>query len=109
MEVKNITVLGAGTMGHGIAQAAASAGFHVTMYDVAAEFTEAGMTRIRKSLAKRVEKGKLAQEERDATMARLKTENDLPKAAENADFVIEAVPENIELKKEIFAELDRVC
>jgi len=109
MEVKNITVLGAGTMGHGIAQAAAFAGFNVVMYDVAAEFTEAGLTRIRKSLAKRIEKGKLAQEQADATMSRLKTENDLQKAAENADFVIEAVPENIELKKKIFAELDRVC
>lgn len=109
MEIKHITVLGAGTMGHGIAQAAAAGGFRVTMYDVAAEFTEAGLNRVRKSLSRRVEKGKLSQGELDATMARLTTENDLEKAAKEADFVIEAVPENIELKKKIFADLDRIC
>jgi 3-hydroxybutyryl-CoA dehydrogenase len=109
MEIQKITVLGAGTMGHGIAQAAASAGFDVTMYDVASEFTEAGLNRIRRSLSKRVEKGKLSHEELDAIMSRLATETDLKKAAENADFVIEAVPENIDLKKKVFSELDETC
>ena len=77
MEVKNITVLGAGTMGHGIAQAAITAGFNVVLYDVKQEFVDKGVARIRKSFGKRVEKGKLTQEQVDATMALLKTAMDL--------------------------------
>ncbi len=109
MEVKNIAVLGAGTMGHGIAQAAITAGFNVVLYDVKQEFLDKGVARIRKSFGKRVEKGKLTQEQVDATMALLKTATDLQAAAKDADFVIEAVPEDLELKKKIFAELDRIC
>ena len=109
MEVRNITVLGAGTMGHGIAQAAVTAGFNVVLYDVTQEFADKGVARIRKSFSKRVEKGKMKQEQVDAILALLKTATDLKTAAADADFVIEAVPEDIELKKKIFAELDRVC
>ena len=101
MEVKNITVLGAGTMGHGIAQAAVQAGFDTILYDISAEFVEKGAARIKKSLAKRVEKGKLAQDQMEAILGRLKTSTNLAEAVKNADFVVEAVPENLDLKKKI--------
>lgn len=109
MEVKNVTVLGAGTMGHGIAQAAAMAGCSVVMYDVKQEFVDGGIARMRKVLGKSVEKGKRTQAEVDAIIGRVKTAIVLKEAAKDADFVIEAVPEDIELKKKIFAELDKVC
>ncbi|MCX5852882.1 MAG: 3-hydroxyacyl-CoA dehydrogenase family protein [Deltaproteobacteria bacterium] len=109
MNVQKITVLGAGTMGHGIAQAAIAAGFNAVLYDVSREFVDKGAGRIRKSLAKRVEKGKLKDEEMKAILSRLTTATDLKEAAAGADFVVEAVPENLDLKKKIFAELDRIC
>jgi len=109
MEVKNITVLGAGTMGHGIAQAAIQAGFDAVLYDINKEFVEKGAARIQKSLSKRVAKGKLAEDQMKAILGRLKTSTDLAEAVKEADFVIEAVPENLELKKKIFAELDKLC
>jgi len=109
MEVKKFTVLGAGTMGHGIAQAAVQAGFDAVLYDVSTEFVEKGAARIQKSLAKRVAKGKLAEDQMKAILGRLKTSTDLAEAVKDADFVIEAVPENLDLKKKIFAELDKLC
>ncbi|HOI75863.1 MAG TPA: 3-hydroxyacyl-CoA dehydrogenase family protein [Syntrophales bacterium] len=109
MEVKNFTVLGAGTMGHGIAQAAVQAGFDAVLYDVSTEFVEKGAARIQKSLAKRVAKGKLAEDQMKAILGRLKTSTDLAEAVKDADFVVEAVPENLDLKKKIFAELDKLC
>ena len=109
MDVKKITVLGSGTMGHGIAQAAIAAGFEVVLYDMDQALIDKGVARIRKSLTKRVEKGKLAREKMDADLARLKTSTDLQEAAQDADFVIEAVIEDLNLKKKIFADLDRIC
>lgn len=109
MTVTTIAVLGSGTMGHGIAQAAIVAGFDVVLYDIRQEFVEKGTGRIQRSLAKRVEKGKFTEEQRQTILSRLKTATDLKEAAAPADFVIEAVPENLELKKNIFAELDRIC
>lgn len=109
MEVKKITVLGSGTMGHGIAQAAIAAGFEVVLYDIDQALIDKGVVRIRKSMMKRVEKGKLAREKMDADLARLKTSTDLQEAAKDADFVIEAVIEDLNLKKKIFTELDRIC
>ncbi len=109
MEVNNITVLGAGTMGHGIAQAAIQAGFDAVLYDINKEFVEKGATRIQKSLSKRVAKGKLAEDQMKAILGRLKTSTDLAEAVKEADFVIEAVPENLDLKKKIFTELDKLC
>lgn len=109
MDIKNITVLGAGTMGHGIAQAAIAAGFNVVLYDVNQAFVDTGAARIRKSFGKRVEKGKLTREKADAAMALLKTATDMNEAAKDADFVIEAVPEDMDLKKKIFTELDKIC
>jgi 3-hydroxybutyryl-CoA dehydrogenase len=96
-------------MGHGIAQAAVQAGFDAVLYDISAEFVEKGAARIQKSLAKRVAKGKLAEDQMKAILGRLKTSTDLAEAVKDADFVIEAVPENLDLKKKIFAELDKLC
>ncbi|MFZ4437178.1 MAG: 3-hydroxyacyl-CoA dehydrogenase family protein [Syntrophales bacterium] len=107
--MKTIAVLGSGTMGHGIAQAAVAAGFDAVLYDIQEDFVAKGAARIRKSLARRVEKGKLEQDQMDAILGRLRTSTNLAEAVKDADFVIEAVPENLELKKKIFAELDRVC
>lgn len=109
MTVKTIAVLGSGTMGHGIAQAAVAAGFEAVLYDIQEDFVAEGAARIRKSLARRVEKGKLGQDQMDAILGRLRTATDLAEAVKDADFVIEAVPENLELKRKIFAELDRIC
>ncbi|MBI5604122.1 MAG: 3-hydroxyacyl-CoA dehydrogenase family protein [Deltaproteobacteria bacterium] len=109
MEIKNITVLGSGTMGHGIAQAAISAGLEVVLYDLDQMFIDQGVARIRKNLARRVEKGKLTREKMDEFLAILNTSTDLKEAARDADFVIEAVPEDLNLKKKLFAELDKIC
>jgi 3-hydroxybutyryl-CoA dehydrogenase len=109
MEVKKIAVLGSGTMGHGIAQAAISAGFKVVLYDINQTFIDQGMTRIRQRLTLRVEKGKLTQEKLDEALSLLKASTNLREAAKDADFVIEAVPEDLNLKKKLFAELDKIC
>jgi 3-hydroxybutyryl-CoA dehydrogenase len=109
MDVKKISVIGAGTMGHGIAQAAIVTGFEVVLYDIDQALIDKGVARISKSLAKRVEKGRLTQEKMDAGMALLKTSADLREAVQEADFVIEAVIEDLSLKKKIFADLDRIC
>ncbi|MCX7635421.1 MAG: 3-hydroxyacyl-CoA dehydrogenase NAD-binding domain-containing protein, partial [Syntrophales bacterium] len=109
MEVKQIGVLGAGTMGHGIAQAAISAGFATVMYDVAQELVERGKARIAASLEKRIAKGKLSREEKDVVMDRLQVTASLPEAVREADLIIEAVPEDLALKKRIFAEIDGIC
>ncbi len=109
MEVKKIGVLGAGTMGHGIAQAAAAAGFETVMYDVTPELVARGRARIEGALEKRVAKGKLSREEKDAVMGRLRSSADLREAVGEADFVIEAAPEDLALKKKIFAEIDGYC
>ncbi len=109
MAVEKITVLGAGTMGHGIAMAAINGGFDVVLYDIDQKFVDAGIERIKKSYGKLVEKGKLTPEDFDKRLAKLKTSTVLAEAAKEADMVIEAIPEDMELKKKTFAELDKIC
>jgi 3-hydroxybutyryl-CoA dehydrogenase len=109
MEIRNITVLGSGTMGHGIAQAGITAGFAMTLYDINQGLVDQGLARIRKIMTKKVEKGKLTQEKLEEMFSLLTLSTDLKEAVKNADFVIEAVPENLDLKKKIFAELDKLC
>ncbi len=106
-DVKVIAVLGAGTMGHGIAQLAAMAGYKVYMRDIAQEFLDRGMDRIRWSLGKLVSKGRISKEEADRVLERITPTIDLKEAVEKADFVIEAIPEKIELKKQVFSEVDQ--
>lgn len=108
MEVRRVFVVGAGQMGSGIAQVAAQAGLQVTVRDIAPEFVEKGMAAIRRNLQRSVEKGRITTEEQQAILDRLHTTLDLEAAAE-ADVVIEAIVENLQAKKDLFGELDRIC
>ncbi|HZY98686.1 MAG TPA: 3-hydroxyacyl-CoA dehydrogenase NAD-binding domain-containing protein, partial [Candidatus Baltobacteraceae bacterium] len=106
-EIRTVGVCGAGLMGSGIAQTCASAGFNVVLMEVAQEPLTRGMAGITKSLDKFVEKGKLSQTDRDATVGRLKTTtqvNDLAKCA----IVIEAIVENVDVKTTLFRQLDEL-
>lgn len=109
MEIKNIAVIGAGTMGNGIAQVAAMAGLQVGLRDVTDEFLQRGLTNIDVSLKRFVKAGKIAQDDMAKVLGRIHPTLSLEEAAATADYVIEAVTENLALKKEVFAELDRIC
>lgn len=109
MEIKNVTVLGAGIMGAGIAQCAAQAGFQVILRDVEDRFVENGITTIKSNLDRAVSKGKLAEEDADKILDRISGTTDLTMAAKDADLVIEAIIEVMEIKKEVFGELDTIC
>ena len=108
MEIKKVGVVGAGTMGNGIAQVAAQIGCDVVMRDVEDAFVERGMKNIDKFLSRSVEKGKLESNEKDAILGRVKGTTDMSQLKE-VDFVIEAVIEDLELKKRVFKELDELC
>jgi 3-hydroxybutyryl-CoA dehydrogenase len=107
MSIHTIGVIGAGTMGHGIAQVFAQAGFDVCLQDVSAAALERARGAIDKSLAKLVEKGRLTSDARDAAAARLTCASSLDALA-GADFVVEAIVEDAAVKRTLFAELDRV-
>jgi 3-hydroxybutyryl-CoA dehydrogenase len=108
MEIKKIGIVGAGTMGNGIAQVAAQIGSEVVMRDIEDAFVERGMKSIDRFLSKSVEKGKLEAAEKDAILGRITGTTDMS-ALKDADIVIEAVIENIDLKKSVFKELDELC
>jgi 3-hydroxybutyryl-CoA dehydrogenase len=107
-EIKRVAVLGAGTMGHGIAHVAALAGWEVALRDVEQRFVDDGLRKIGANLDKGVEKGKLSAEERAKVGARLAGTTSLEDAVRGADLVIEAIPENVALKRETFAVVERV-
>lgn len=102
-------VLGAGTMGHGIAQVAALAGWRVALHDVAPGAVQAGLDRIRQSLDKGVAKGKTSREDAEGAWNRLETAVDLEAAVAGADLVVEAAPERLEIKREIFERIARAA
>ncbi|HQM30723.1 MAG TPA: 3-hydroxyacyl-CoA dehydrogenase family protein [Syntrophales bacterium] len=104
-----VTVIGAGTMGSGIAQIAVEAGFGVTVVDTQQSFLDRGIGNIRKFVGKKVEKGKLTQAQCDDIYSRLTGTTDMKKGVEGAVMVVEAVFEKFELKKEIFKKLDALC
>jgi 3-hydroxybutyryl-CoA dehydrogenase len=108
-KVEKICVIGAGLMGHGIVQVAAQAGYWVMMRDIEEEFLKRGLDSINNSLRLMKEKGKISAEEINNILARIKTTLSLEEAAKNSDLVIEAVPENMDLKKRLFEDLDRMC
>ena len=108
MEIKNITVLGSGIMGHGIAQVSAMAGYNVVLRDIEQPFLDKAMEKIKWSLDKLVSKEKISENERDEIFSRIKPIVDLKDAVHDCDLVIEAVPEIMELKKKVYAELDKV-
>lgn len=103
--VERVTVLGAGTMGHGIAQVAATSGFAATLFDVEESLAQRGLERIRENLAKGVERGKVDPATRDAALGRLAAASDLGEAVRRADLVVEAAPERMDLKKRIFRDV----
>lgn len=99
-------VVGAGTMGHGIAQVVAAAGFPVTLVDTTRELAERGLDRIRANLSGGVERGKLGEAERDRTLEALSTSSDIEAAVRDASLVVEAIPERIELKSDLFQRVE---
>ena len=108
MNIEKIAVLGAGQMGNGITQVAACAGYSVTMIDIKQEFVDRGIASIEKSLAKLVSKERMTQIDADASRARISLSVDRADCAD-CDLVIEAVPEILDLKIQIFKELDELC
>ena len=109
MSIKNITVLGSGVMGHGIAQVSATAGYNVVLRDIEQGFLDKAMEKIRWSLDKLVNKEKISKEEGDAIFGRIKPVVDLNEAVKDAELVIEVVPEIMDLKKKVYAELDKAA
>jgi len=107
MEVKTIGVIGAGTMGRGIAYAAAVGGYRTILEDVMPETLAKGMAWIKQSLDEGVQRGKLEAAARDAALARIETSSSVENVCREADFLIEAVPEEMELKLELFTLFDK--
>lgn len=106
--MKKIFVLGAGTMGAGIAQTFAQKGYEVIVRDIKDEFVERGLAGINKSLSRLVTKGKMTEEVKEEILGRLSGTTDMALAAD-CDLVVEAAVENMKIKKEIFVELDEIC
>ncbi len=102
-----ITVIGAGTMGHGIAQVAAQAGFDVALFDIKEDFVQKGLAKVTENLAKGVEKGKVTPADRDAALSRIHGSTNLQSACAGIVLAVEAAPEKIQIKHDIFEQLDR--
>ena len=109
MNVRTVTVLGAGTMGHGIAHAAIASGYRTRLFDVSREQLQKSQQQVLAILEKAVELGKATAADADAGRARLSTTTDLAAALDGTDFIIEAVPERIDLKLALFAEIERLA
>jgi 3-hydroxybutyryl-CoA dehydrogenase len=106
-QIKTVAVLGAGTMGNGIAHVFARAGYHVILRDVEQRFLERGLETVAKNLDREIKKGKLPEAERAAVLGRISLVTDMSAIAA-ADFVVEAVPEKIEIKRAVLSEADGV-
>jgi 3-hydroxybutyryl-CoA dehydrogenase len=110
MDVRRIMIVGSGVMGRGIAQSAAFSGFDVTLHDVSQELLDNATSAVKGNIERYfVAKGKISREQGDEIASRIRTSAILEEAAKGADFVIEAVPEDILLKKSIFSRLDAIC
>lgn len=109
MNIKNITVLGSGIMGHGIAQVSAMAGYNVILRDIEQPFLDKAMEKIKWSLDKLVSKQKISKEEADKILSRIIPKVDLVESLKNCDLLIEAVPEIMDLKKKVYAEVDKIA
>jgi 3-hydroxybutyryl-CoA dehydrogenase len=107
--LSTIAVIGAGTMGHGIAHVCAAAGFHAALFDVRPELVAAGLAKISANLDAGVARGKVTAEQRAATLANLRGEADLAAALTGAQLVIEAVPEKLELKQKLLREAAEIA
>jgi 3-hydroxybutyryl-CoA dehydrogenase len=109
MEVKKICVLGAGLMGSGIAQVAAEAGYEVSLRDIEERFVQGGLNIIKKNYERAISKGKMTKEQAEGNLSKIKGLVDLAAAVKGADVVIEAVIENMDLKKQVYKELEQLC
>ncbi|MBU3742328.1 MAG: 3-hydroxybutyryl-CoA dehydrogenase [Candidatus Kapabacteria bacterium] len=109
MAISTITVIGAGTMGNGIAHVGAQSGFSVTIVDVNEAALARAVDTITKNLDRQVKKEAISEDDKNATLARITTSTNLEQAAATADLVIEAASENFDVKKRIFTTLDSVC
>lgn len=108
MEIKNVGIIGAGTMGNGIAHVFARSGYDVTLVEVAQNFLDRGIQMITKNMEREVAKNKLTAEQRDAALGRIHGALDR-EALAGCDFVIEAATEKFEIKKQIFEDIDQIC
>jgi 3-hydroxybutyryl-CoA dehydrogenase len=108
-DVKKICVMGAGLMGNGIAQTCAQAGYKVAIRDIEDRFVEGGLNNIKKNLSRAVSKEKMTQEQMDTILSNIHGTTDLKEAVKDADVVIEAIIENRDLKRKVFAELEEIC
>jgi 3-hydroxyacyl-CoA dehydrogenase len=111
-EIRRVSVIGFGTMGTGITQIIAQAGYEVVARDVSDDLLRRGLEVIRSGpfgLEKAVQKGRITREEADAVLSRIKVTTDLAEAVRDADFVVEAVFENLEVKRKVFAEVDKLA
>jgi len=108
MEIKKIGVIGAGQMGHGIALVSAKAGFNVILRDIKEEYVKKGISKIERFLDKSIEKGRMAAEEKKKTLSRIEGTTKL-EDFKDVDLVVEAIFENVKVKKELFKELDSIC
>jgi 3-hydroxybutyryl-CoA dehydrogenase len=109
MDVRIVSVLGAGTMGHGIAHAAIAAGYDTRLFDVSDEQLEKAWTRVSEVLSKSVELGKSSSTDADAALRRLQMSTDIDRVLDDSDFIVEAAPERIDLKLRLFGEIERVA
>ena len=107
--MKNITVIGAGTMGNGIAHTFAQKGFNVNLVDISVDVLEKAINTIKKNLDRMVQKEKITEQEKTQTLSNLSTFTDIQKGVKNAELVVEAATENVDLKLKIFGQLDTVC
>lgn len=105
-DIKKIAVMGAGDMGHGIAEVALLAGYKVALRDIEQRFVDKGLSRIKESMDKLVEKQKITEENKKAMLTNIETFVDVAESVKDADFVIEAVPEVMDLKKQVFQALE---
>ncbi len=105
MSIEKVGVIGAGTMGHGIAQVAAMAGCEVVLQDISAEVLDRGLAKVRQNLQKGVDRGKVDPELMEASLGRITGASSLEDVADGADLVVEAVPEKIALKQQLFTQL----
>ncbi|MEM2759402.1 MAG: 3-hydroxyacyl-CoA dehydrogenase NAD-binding domain-containing protein [Nitrososphaerales archaeon] len=109
MSIRKITVLGSGVMGHGIAQVSAMAGYEVALRDIDQKFLDKAIEKITWSLDKLVEKKRISKQESEKILGRIRTFVDLKESLADTDLVIEAVPEDMNLKKKVYAELDKLA
>jgi len=107
--MKNITVIGAGTMGNGIAHTFAQKGFNVNLVDISANALEKAINTIEKNLDRMVQKEKITEQEKAETLSNLSTFTDIQEGVKNAELVVEAATENVDVKLKIFGQLDAVC